>query len=390
MRTFPASLTLLCVGVLVATARFADAAPEAVAGGDAPIANNGKPWRVAYCESGEFVNYAGTLNGLVRGLAEKGWLDAGGLPYVDGQKDTRGMWEWLAAGAHGAFLEFVPDAFYRLDRAEGTSSVVAKELLNRLSESQDIDLLIVMGTQAGQLLATDAHRTPTLIFSTSNAVQAGILIRDTDSGRDHVWGHVDPRRYRRQIEMSHDLFAFKKLGMVYEDTPDGRMYAGVDEIEAVAKERGFAVVHEHVKDRQGDRARHREETLVANKRLVEEGVDAVYCTLYFDRNPDDLGLAFQPFYESRVPVFSQQGAAEVRRGALLSVARADFTGIGRFGARVISGIFHGEKPRSLPQVFENTPNIVLNMAVADKIQFAPPFEIYLVADEVYHVIEPVR
>ena len=355
---------------------------------DAPVANQGRPWRMAYCESSEFVNYAGTLHGLVRGLAEKGWINADGLPYKEGQKDTSGMWKWLSEKPRGSFIEFVPDAYHRLDRNdEAKTTATVNALVRRMSETRNIDLLVVMGTQAGQLLAVDAHSTPTLVFSTSNAVQAGILKSDNDSGRDHVWGHVDPLRYRRQIEIFHDIFAFKRLGMVYDDSSEGKVYAALEDAEAVAKERGFEILGEPLKDRQGDSARHKSQMLDANKRLVERGVDAVYSTLYFDRNPDDLAFTFQPFYDNRVPVFSQQGAAEVRRGALLSVARADFAGIGRFGASVISRIFHGEKPRSLPQVYENPPNIVMNLAVAGRIGYTPHFEIYLVADEVFQEIE---
>ena len=81
------------------------------------------------------------------------------------------------------------------------------------------------------------------------------------------------------------------------------------------------------------------------------------------------------------------GAAEVKHGALLSVYRADFVGFGKFSAHTIAQVFHGEKPRNLSQVFENTPSIVLNLEVAEKVDFNPPFEVFLVTDEIYTKIE---
>jgi len=64
-----------------------------------------------------------------------------------------------------------------------------------------------------------------MVFSTSNAVQVGIVNSNDYSGRDQVWAHMDPDRYRQQIEVFHDIFAFKKLGMVYEDSVSGRALA---------------------------------------------------------------------------------------------------------------------------------------------------------------------
>ena len=71
---------------------------------------------------------------------------------------------------------------------------------------------------------------------------------------------------------------------------------------------------------------------------------------------------------------------QFKNGALLSVYRADFLGVGKFGAQTMAQVFSGEKPRNLPQVFENTPSIVLNLEVAEKIEYNPPFEVLLVID----------
>jgi len=346
--------------------------------------NHGKPWRIAYCESGEFVNYASTLHALIRGLAELGWIKADGLPFTVGQKDTREMWYWMTSHDIGPYIEFVPDAYYSLENMNGIEMTgVAEGLIQRLNEKQDIDLMIVMGTQAGKLLANDLHQVPTLVFSVSNAVQAGIIQSINDSGENHIWAHVEPGRYERQIEIFHDLFAFKKLGMVYEDSPDGRGYAALEDVQKVANKRGFKIYSVFVKDKQGDKAAHQVQMIAAYHKLVNEGVDAVYSTLYIDRNVAELAELFQPLYEDHIPIFAQMGVDEVKNGSLLSVYRSDFMGLGSFGAHIITEVFSGVNPRELTQVYENTPSIVLNLKVAKKINYNPPFEVLLVADEIY-------
>ncbi len=353
-----------------------------------PRLNRDKPWRIAYCESGRFANYAGTLHSLARGLSELGLVNAAGCPFPADQKDTRMIWNWLGANGGGRYLEFVPDAYYSLELGdEAAARATVRRIIERFNTRHDVDLLIVMGTQAGKLLANDEHTVPTMVFSTSDAVAAGIVKTAGNSGRAHVWGHVDPGRYRRQLEIFHDLFAFKKLGIVYDDTPDGRLYAAVSDVEKVAAERGFTVCRTTVRDRQANRDAHVRQMAAAYKALLDQGIDALYSGLYMDRNVKDLPELYRPLHARDIPIFAQQGAAEVRHGALLSVARADFTGIGRFGARTMAQIFRGKRPGQLPQIYENSPNIVLNWEVATKIHYLPPFEILLVSDEIYQKIE---
>ena len=384
--TWVAGIILLCCTVSMFFIQ-AEAVMNSMEQKKAPL-TAGRTWRIAYCESGEFSNYASTLHGLVLGLTKLGLLEgAEGLPYVKEQVDTRVMWNWLATRRLGSSLEFVGDAYYTFGhRDKAGQKKVKEQIIERLNQG-DIDILIVMGTQGGKELSNNLHHVPTFIFSTSNAVQAGIINSITDSGFDHVWAHMDPTRYQRQLEVFHDLFAFKKLGMVYENSIEGQSFAAVTDVEKVAKERGFAIVPVFVKDRQNDKNRYHQEMLEAHQVLAKQGVDAVYSTLYFDREVTKLPQLFAPFYEGKIPVFAQQGGIEVRNGALLSVSRADFRGIGYFGAQAIAQSLQGVLPRHIPQVYENTPNIVLNLEVAEKVGYAPTFDILLAADEIYQAIE---
>lgn len=344
-----------------------------------------KKWRIGYVETEAFGNYSGTLYGIVRGLEANGLLEnVEDIPYEVGQADSKEMWKWLANRDTGPYIEFVEDAHYSLLGGKAKQ----KELLNRLKKGNDIDLLLAMGTTAGQVVANAQHSVPTMVFSSTNAVQSGIIESENDSGKDHMWAHMDSKRYIQQVEVFHDMFGFKKLGMIFENSEMGRVYSAVGDVQKVMKEREVNLSTAFVKEPK-DRSkeeydRYYKDVLTANKKLAKE-VDAMYLSLGVWKL-NDLEKLLQPFYDNNVPVFSQLGSEEVMYGALVSVARVDFTGIGLFAAHNIEQVLTGMKLRDLEQVYGDTPSIVLNLEVAEKIGYKPPFDILLVSDIIYQKI----
>lgn len=345
--------------------------------------DTGKKFRIAYCETRPYGNYAGTLYYIVQGLKHLEWVDnVEGLPYQWGQTDTKSMWDWLSSRDVGPKIEFVKDGYYSLNGDEA----VTQSVLQRLSQSQDIDLIIVMGTIAAERIANDRHCVPVMVFSTSNAVQSGIVSQTEYSGNEHIWAHMDPYRYRQQLEVFYDIFKFKKLGFVYDPSPAGQAFAGLADIKYVAAEKGFSIVGYEIQGTKGeqDQERFAGDLLALHKKMANE-VDAVYYTITPSPGlkPEKLGEILEPLYANNIPVFSQLGEEEVRSGALLSVARADFSGVGSFGAEQIVNVLRRQPVGTLPQVYADAPAIAINMAAAKKIGYKPPFDILLVADKVY-------
>jgi len=290
------------------------------------------------------------------------------------------MWDWLASHDVSPYLEFVGDAHYTLSEMDADAG---DKITQRLNEQKDIDLVIVMGTKAGLSIANGRHNVPVTVFSTSNAFRSGIVNSVETSGRERVWAHMDPELYQRQIQVFHDVFQFKKVGMIHEQSDVGKVLAAVADVEKVGKERGFEVVTRPIKEPvdASDNERYLRDMVAIHEELAQQ-VDAYY--LYMSMlTPDQLPQVLKPFYDRKIPVFSQLGSEEVAGGALISVARADFSGIGSFGAETIVRILNGESANSLPQVFQNTPHIALNLDTAKKVGYRPSFEILLVADEIY-------
>lgn len=341
---------------------------------------DGSKWRIGYCESESFVTYNQTLAAIVKGLAEIGWInDLEGFEQVAANGDSKTIWKWLASRKVSPYIEFVDDGFYNLREPD-----LDKEgLIRRLNQPKDIDIMVVMGGAAGTFLSNSQHNTNIFVFAASNAVRSGIIASAEDSGKDNVWAHMDEHRFERQTRAFYDIVKFKKLGIVYEDSDNARIYSAVNELESLAQEKGFEIVRYHVTEPRSpeDYPRYYQEVQAAYDKLAEE-VDAMYVTIA-SLESEKLPELLQPFYEHKIPVFSQLGNIEVKNGALMTVSVMDEENIGRFGADNISKCLKGAKPRDLEQSFQSAPQITLNAEVAKKINFKLPFELLIVVDEVY-------
>lgn len=379
---------IVVLGILIAliiTANLVIGIDQAQStGADKPTAQaDGSKWRIAYCESEKFITYPQTLAAIIKGLEEIGWItNLEGFDQVANSGDSKVIWNWLATREVSPYIDFVDDAGYNLRDAD----VDKEALINRLKNEKDIDLMLVMGAAAGNFLSNADHDTNMFVFAASNAVRSGIIASVEDSGKDNVWAHMDEKRFERQTKAFYDIVKFKKVGMVYEDSDAARVYSAVNEVESLAQEKEFEIVRYHVKEPLSpeEYPRYYQEVQAAYNKLAPQ-VDAVYVTIA-SLESEKLPVLFQPFYEHKVPIFSQLGNIEVENGALITVSVMDEINIGRFGADNISKCLLGAKPRDLEQSFQSAPRISLNAKVADKIGFKLPFELAIVVDEVYQTI----
>ncbi len=337
-------------------------------------------WRIGYCESESFITYKDTLVAIVKGLEEIGWItDLEGFEQVAANSDSQTIWKWLATREVSPYVEFVDNACYNLRDPEFQQDTI----INRLKNTKDLDLMLVMGAAAGNMLSNADHDTNILVFAASNAVRSGIIDSVEDSGKDNVWAHMDEHRFERQTRAFYDIVKFKKLGIVYEDSDNARIYSAVNELESLAKEKGFKIVCYHVTEPRSaeEYAQYYQEVQTAYNKLAQE-VDAMYVTIA-SLESNKLPQLFQPFYANKIPIFSQLGNIEVKNGAMMTVSVMDEENIGRFGADTISKCLQGANPRDLQQSFQSSPRITLNAEVVKKLDFKLPFELLIVVDEVY-------
>jgi ABC-type uncharacterized transport system substrate-binding protein len=345
-----------------------------------PVTKNGGKWRIAYYEGGAYVDYKDCMRSIIGGLMSLGWIDKAELPRLGGDV-PKPYWNWLSKGSKSRFLTFrEKDAYSALwsDEQRATTRV---EVLKKL-QSGDIDLIIAMGTWAGQDLANNRHHVPTTVVSTSDPINAKIIRSAEDSGLDHVTARVDPDRYLRQVRMFHRLTHFKRLGVAYEDTPDGRIYAAMPAIEKVAVERGFELVTCNLDDSQADRDAAGRACLECMQALAANA-DAIYLTALLSID-EQLKPIAELLKNKKVPSFSMLGSKYVKEGILMSISTDEgYEAQGFYDAGKIARILNGAVPRTLEQVFPDPLDIAINMATAKTIGFTVPNGILRIAHQIH-------
>jgi ABC-type uncharacterized transport system substrate-binding protein len=214
----------------------------------------------------------------------------------------------------------------------------------------------------------------------------------------HVWENVNSqlvtsitasgRLAQIEIFCYHrvTIVGFARLGVVYEDSPDGRTYANLTDLERVAAERGFTLVECHAQDNYVSESQSLQNVLRCFKVLAPD-IDALWLSAHRGMNAKFMPEVLEPLYEHQVAPWSQVGAEEVRRGVLISVARRNLEGLGLWTAKVIAKIFHGARPRDLSQVYEWPLALAINLETAQRIGFDPPESVLSVSDQVYEHIQ---
>ncbi len=384
----------LLLTAILALCLFAFPPLAAQAAGQAPAAQDsvfpttpkakpdGKRWRIGYVDGGEYADYPLTLAEIVKGLQRLGWLTT--TSPIPDHLSSRDLWTWLSKNAESDTLEFVQDAWWQPGNFDaGKRESVRTAIADRIRQRGDVDLMIAMGTWAGQDMRAIGPPVPTIVGSTSDPLASGIVDSAQDSGRDNLHARIEPDRYQRQVRLFREIVPFKKLGIVYEDSEAGRTYAAVDAVEQVGKELGFTVQHCHAQSSSVST-----ETAIANalqcyRDLAQQRVDAVYVTTHRGVTLDSISDIAKILRQAKIPSFSMAGSRDVERGILLSLAQADLSYVGLFYAETIARIFNGAKARQLSQLWVDPPKIALNLATARIIGFDPPVDILLAADEVY-------
>jgi ABC-type uncharacterized transport system substrate-binding protein len=352
-----------------------------------PRTNLGNKWRIAYLEGGEYENYFKYLSGTILGLMDLGWMEKSEIPKFK-EETSRNLWNWLATKASSKYIEFIKDGYYSAKWDEGIRKQLKQNIVQRLNQKKDIDLIIAMGTWAGVDLANNEHNVPTIIMSTSDPVGSGIIASIDDSGFDHVHARVDPLRYERQVRIFHELIKFNRLGIAYENTIAGKSYAAIDCVEKVAKEKNFEIIRCHTISDTSDQKVADKSFLECFEELTNKGVDAIYVTVQGGVNSNTIPMVVKDAISHKVPTFSQFGSKEVKWGLLLSISRSgDFKPAGRFFASIIGQVFNFAKPRKLNQKFEEDQKLAINIQTAEKLGIYLQADILAAADEFYQEIE---
>jgi ABC-type uncharacterized transport system substrate-binding protein len=256
--------------------------------------------------------------------------------------------------------------------------VLAKDLMQR----HDLDLIVGMGTAAVKaLLAANNGRTPVLGMGMADPVAAGIVRDSTDSGVDNFTCQVIVDRWTTMFRVFHDVVRFKKLGVLYQNTSEGRVYAALNDVQAIAPELGFSVAE------YGDlsTAETDDECRRGLEKLREEGMDAFFIGPLncFDWDSNDVAALLELLRDWKIPTFARDGSDFVKAGALMGFSTWNFGPTGEFLANQAAAIFTGSMPRSISMLDRMEPTIAINLETAAKIGFHFPLDVLVVSDEIF-------
>ena len=344
-----------------------------------------KKWRVIYVEGGPYFEYQQTLLTTAQGLAQLGAIQNGDVPIPKKTQDTRPMWEWLCKHAGGDRLEFLEDGYYSGNWSVEQRAKNKAAILERIRTRKDVDMMLVFGTRAGLDMATDEHQVPVMSIAVTDAVKAGIVSSIDDSGHDHVHALLDPGRYRRQIVIFHNVFHFKRLGVPYEDTAEGRAACAIEEIEETARQLGVTIVPCTAPLDTPDK----EVSFQNMKKCLEKlstTSDAIYLTMVSAVQGHRMKELLEPLIEAGIPSFSQRGQDDTRLGVLMSIAQNDYKHEGMASAQAICKVMDGVRPRDIPQIFTGPLGMAINLKMAMLIGWNPPLEVLVAVDRFYQEI----
>lgn len=379
----PGARILLILGLLLASS--AGCAEEPISH-TAPTRNDGAKWRIGYYEGGPWRDYQSELLSLVDGLAALGWLEAGPQPTPPNNQDTAGIWSWLSTAVQSDYLTFVPEAYWSANWEDNRREANRTAAIETL-QAEELDLVIAMGTWAGLDLANDLHSVPTIVMSTSNPIEAGIIPGPEDSGHPHVHARCDPEEQIREIRTFHDIIGFNRIGVIYDyGVEDSRVYAAVPELETVAAEKGFHIISCDAQEYNLPQERLEAGVLACLETLAPQ-IDAFYISAHQGMAVDAMPGLFKPLFNHNVPVLAPEGQGLVERGAMLSVARGDTTAIGLFQATILAEVLNGARPGDLNQVFEEPKRIAVNLETARRIGYDLPPGLVKSANQVFEHIE---
>ena len=346
-----------------------------------------KPWVLGYFEGGPYSDYKKILTETVTAMMNDGLLEQKRIPAFSGEQ-TAELWTWLAENLSNSMITFSKDFYFSADWDEKKREkyqVEATELLI----NKEVDLLIAMGTWAGQSFANNQHNVPTIVMSASDPISSNIVRSIEDSGYDHVHATIDPERYQRQITLFHEVIGFKRLGIAYEDTVEGRSYAALDIVLQKAEQLNFDVIPCFTLSDISDSNKANMSVIDCFNELSKK-TDAIYVTVQGGVNRETLPTLVEIVNKNKIPTFSQSGVDEVKKGMLLSLSQAGFKYVGDFQADVIKRVISGESPREISQLFEEPPRMAVNIKSAEIIGFNPPLILLGLADEIFHTIEGSR
>ncbi len=351
------------------------------------LKNGNNKYKIALIQSDDYSEYYNSFMAILDGLKTLGWLEKNQL--TDKNKYTKNR-EILKAWNNNFYSNYITidyeDFFSFRASKENRNKKKYKNIIQNCKDGK-YDLVIVLGTLASkEVLRDKEYKTNTLLEAVSDPLGSKLIKSENDSGYEFLTARVDPNQYLRQIRLFYEVVKFEKLGIIYENSENGRWYAAVDAVEKVADEYGFEIIRSHKAMAEPTVAEYPKAFKMYLDALDEvcPKVDAVFLGISGGLEAENLPNIVKKLIKYKTASFSMEGETAVEKGIMLGVSGKE---TGLYNAKKIAKILNGESPRNLKQNFEKEPKISINLKTAELIEKLLPTDIIRSSDQIYVNIE---
>ena len=262
-----------------------------------------------------------------------------------------------------------PDSVYRAEA-------------RKLMDNPAIDVIISMGTEATKaLLLENNGKTPIMSVDVADPAGAGIVDPVTGKGAANLTIRYTKNKWFKVFALFHEALPFRRLGIMYHNSPEGLSYSNVREAREVARERGFNLVEYPFLDK----AESIESCTKGVNRLMQQGIDAFYISALncFDWTQADPQKIFDILNAEKIKTFARDGSVHVSKGALMGLSTLDYVPLGKFYADHMAAKLGLLPPNTQLEEAAYTPKIALNLVAAQKMGMDLPLVLLISADELF-------
>lgn len=195
--------------------------------------------------------------------------------------------------------------------------------------------------------------------------------------------HLNPVHHFEDLAFYHSIFKFRRLGVVNDKDPVLLSLHSKEELRKQVEALGADVVFCDEQTTGSSKAESHAGFARCLTKLSEQQVDALYLLRHDGAPLHQLYSLLKPFIAQDIPVFSRNGASEVKAGALMSKWYQYDYNFGVYESNVISQLMHGVPATSISQYYYPRWTLTVNAAIAREIDWVPSYEDMLHFDITY-------
>ena len=195
--------------------------------------------------------------------------------------------------------------------------------------------------------------------------------------------HLNPVHHFEDLAFYHSMFKFRRLGVVNDKDPVLLSLHSKEELRKQVEALGADVVFCDEQTTGNVKTESYAGFARCLTKLGEQQVDALYLLRHDGAPLHQLYSLLKPFIAKDIPVFSRNGASEVKAGALMSKWYQYDYNFGVYESNVISQLMQGVPATSISQYYYPRWTLTVNAAIAREIGWVPSYEDMLHFDITY-------